>query len=327
MKKILLVLLVLIQHHLCKGQTTSIGIPSNTADRLIYTHQLCDSTTCEQSIINIAYTLSFKRSAEQADLWEDLIILQIGERLTKQFSAWAYQADSALTVRHRYGLIGNWIGEKEAAERFEKIRTTIPHIPIGQLWFTTTPKEKRYTTMNTEIFKDRESGRYTIFQPEPITNTNEHGFIYEDIPSSLLWNTNYRQTIEIAGYICHKATTSFRGRTWTAWYTPELPFNEGPYKFGGLPGLILKIEDDKNDYTWLLLSIDVHKRPIIRYRNLFQQTTRNKYLRWERSLHANPGSYMANQGVQIEIYDVVNNRFLTPNEYGWTIPYNPIELE
>ena len=48
------------------------------------------------------------------------------------------------------------------------------------------------------------------------------------------------------------ATTEFGGRKWTAWFSTDLPFQDGPYKFYGLPGLIVKIEDEAKDYSWVL---------------------------------------------------------------------------
>ncbi|MCO4304644.1 GLPGLI family protein [Riemerella anatipestifer] len=42
-----------------------------------------------------------------------------------------------------------------------------------------------------------------------------------------------------------KATTEFAGRKWTAWFTTDIPIPDGPYKFHGLPGLIVKMEDQK----------------------------------------------------------------------------------
>lgn len=47
-----------------------------------------------------------------------------------------------------------------------------------------------------------------------------------------------------------KATTVFGGRTWTAWFTQEFPFQDGPYKFSGLPGLILELEDSTKTHIY-----------------------------------------------------------------------------
>lgn len=57
---------------------------------------------------------------------------------------------------------------------------------------------------------------------------------------------------KIGEYNTQKATLDFGGRKWTAWFTPDLPFQDGPYKFHGLPGLIVKIEDDGKNYSWEL---------------------------------------------------------------------------
>lgn len=48
---------------------------------------------------------------------------------------------------------------------------------------------------------------------------------------------------KIETYNVQKATADFGGRQWTAWFTTEIPVQDGPYKFHGLPGLILKMED------------------------------------------------------------------------------------
>lgn len=56
----------------------------------------------------------------------------------------------------------------------------------------------------------------------------------------------------ISGYLCKKATTHFAGRDYEAWYTLEIPISDGPYKFNGLPGLIVKIEDTKGEHRFVL---------------------------------------------------------------------------
>lgn len=56
------------------------------------------------------------------------------------------------------------------------------------------------------------------------------------------------ETKEIAGYLCKKATIQkkedpYLSMTITAWYCPDLPYNYGPKKFSGLPGMILGLEE------------------------------------------------------------------------------------
>ena len=58
------------------------------------------------------------------------------------------------------------------------------------------------------------------------------------------------ETAKIGDYKTQKAETNFAGRSWTAWFTTDVPFQDGPYKFSGLPGLIVKIEDEKGDYSF-----------------------------------------------------------------------------
>lgn len=50
-----------------------------------------------------------------------------------------------------------------------------------------------------------------------------------------------------------QANANFGGRKWTAWFTKEIPLSEGPYKFTGLPGLIVLLEDDRNQYSFALV--------------------------------------------------------------------------
>ncbi|WP_326983843.1 GLPGLI family protein [Chryseobacterium sp. MYb264] len=58
---------------------------------------------------------------------------------------------------------------------------------------------------------------------------------------------------KIGEYNAQKATTNFGGRTWTAWFTTDLLFQDGPYKFYGLPGLIVKLEDSTGSHSMTLV--------------------------------------------------------------------------
>lgn len=53
-----------------------------------------------------------------------------------------------------------------------------------------------------------------------------------------------------------KATTNFGGRQWEAWFTADIPFSEGPYKFNGLPGLIVELRDAEGNFSYVLGKIE-----------------------------------------------------------------------
>ena len=50
-----------------------------------------------------------------------------------------------------------------------------------------------------------------------------------------------------------KAETEWGGRKWTAWFAKDIPFQEGPFKFHGLPGLIVELYDDESNYRFELV--------------------------------------------------------------------------
>ena len=82
----------------------------------------------------------------------------------------------------------------------------------------------------------------------------------------------------ICSYPCQKARVTFRGRTWTVWYTLELPYSDGPWKLCGLPGLILKAEDSKRDFLFSAYRISQVDLPTWKLSTRsFQKTTPSKY--------------------------------------------------
>lgn len=87
--------------------------------------------------------------------------------------------------------------------------------------------------------KERLMNNYLIEQPVSVFN----------------WSFS-NDTTSIGGILCQKATANFKGRNWTVWFAPDLPFNTGPWKFNGLPGLVLQAYDDKKEVQFLLTSIE-----------------------------------------------------------------------
>ncbi|WP_431608985.1 GLPGLI family protein [Chryseobacterium sp. 'Rf worker isolate 10'] len=61
------------------------------------------------------------------------------------------------------------------------------------------------------------------------------------------------ETKKVENYTLQKATTRFGGRNWTAWFCKDIPFNEGPFKLRGLPGLIFELSDTKKNFIYHLI--------------------------------------------------------------------------
>jgi GLPGLI family protein len=79
---------------------------------------------------------------------------------------------------------------------------------------------------------------------------------YEEEMEMPQWTIHADGQRAIAGYLCQKATTTFRGREWTAWFTIDIPIQEGPWKLYGLPGLILHAEDSQRDFRFACIYIE-----------------------------------------------------------------------
>ncbi|MDR6159357.1 GLPGLI family protein [Chryseobacterium sp. SLBN-27] len=94
-------------------------------------------------------------------------------------------------------------------------------------------------------------------------------FIYDKVPK-IDWKIEENQTKTIAGYKCLKATGIFRGTNITAYFTKELPYSAGPFKFYGLPGLILDVRADNLDHEiWKAESIHVDDKSTIVFKPQF----------------------------------------------------------
>ncbi|MFC6268673.1 GLPGLI family protein [Frigoriflavimonas asaccharolytica] len=73
---------------------------------------------------------------------------------------------------------------------------------------------------------------------------------------NIIWKIQPEKMM-VGKFNAQKATTEMYGRRWTAWFSTELPFQDGPYKFHGLPGLIVKIEDETKSHIIELQGVKI----------------------------------------------------------------------
>lgn len=62
--------------------------------------------------------------------------------------------------------------------------------------------------------------------------------------------------MKIENYDCQEAKATIGGRKWTVYFATDLPFSYGPYKLGGLPGLIISAKDETNSYVFKMVGLE-----------------------------------------------------------------------
>ena len=116
-------------------------------------------------------------------------------------------------------------------------------------------------TGSINIRSDMQKGsvRYSVTKTYPDYKTNLHRRLSMDAYSisddrKINWKISSDKE-KIGEWNAQKAEADFAGRHWIAWFSTEIPIQDGPYKFNGLPGLILKIEDKTGSHKMELRGI------------------------------------------------------------------------
>lgn len=108
------------------------------------------------------------------------------------------------------------------------------------------------------INKMDDTFNFIDFHENQVISKRELGsksYIVHEELSSVEWKLIPEDSKMINDFKAYKAVGSFRGRDYVAWYTPEVPSRVGPWKFHGLPGLILEINDSQNKFRWVAQKI------------------------------------------------------------------------
>lgn len=213
----------------------------------------------EKSNLNIYYQFKFLKDAKISENpREGLCVLQIGENYSK-FSDTKTLAKDSLSEKFSHL---ESVGVKEMNQLFI-------YNPLWSMESLKSGADKKVT------YQKRYKTKYE----------------YEEIQPELKWQL-HNESKKILDYSCKKATVKYRGREFVAWYTTEVPINNGPYVFEGLPGLILELEDSQNKYHFTAVGID--KKPMdiyLRSDKEILKISRAKFREVEKTYHDNPGAF------------------------------------
>lgn len=168
-----------------------------------------------------------------------------------------------------------------------------------------------------KIHKDKSSQKLTFYE-----KLFSDFYQYRQELGKLKW-TILSDEKEVLGMRSIKATTTYAGRNYVAWFAEDIPINDGPYIFHGLPGLIVELYDDQQHYHFILKETaeqEVEMNKIVPSKTI--QTSRVQYLKTKRKYFANvalglPPQALNNMNAQ-QLKDI-QSRFDRAN--------NPLELE
>lgn len=210
----------------------------------------------------------------------DLIRLEIGKKVSKSYSYETCQYDSAQATPD---FLDKLVGAVNAARKEGGGGNSTQWLDQA---FAPFPKLRETAT----VYKNYPQGKMTVL--DRIDRTE---YSYLDELNTQEWQLD-TDTMTIMGYLCHKAVCQWRGREYEAWYTLDIPVSDGPMKFGGLPGLIMKLSDSGQEWMYEIDGIQTMSRPIemrVPFKQkAYEQTTRMKFLRGTRRFLNNLGSFV-----------------------------------
>lgn len=187
-----------------------------------------------QSDIQVSYSLTFKPDSTQTNTANDIGVVYINTDKKESI----YQASNK-----------------------KKMDSLIQVMNITKF-----PSRPMYI-INHVIHKDLSN--LSLLYTEVVDNIN---FGYSEYIQKSKWQLENEKK-NILDHTCFKAKLKFHGRNYTAWYAKDIPISDGPYKFSGLPGIILEIYDENHDFHYQAIAIS-NKNTNLLYDNNFVKTER-----------------------------------------------------
>jgi GLPGLI family protein len=247
----------------------------------------------DDAVLSVGYRMSFVEDTSKRDKPnEETMMLIIGRKSSVFYSYARHLQDSVMAAGLSAGA-----SMESIAEKMRSYASAVSY----------------------KVYKNYPSGKVTTL--EQVAGDR---FRCEEVNAVPEWVLT-EDTATILSYPCRKATCSFRGRNYSVWYTADIPRSEGPWKLHGLPGLILRAEDDRGEYAFDCTGI-VHSSEgqTIQYgASGYEPVTRRNLNRQYERYAADPVGYVTSSNP--------NAKIVIRNESGQEIhpkdtPYNPIEL-
>lgn len=240
--------------------------------------------------VELVYSFKFRfdRNGKNS---EDIRKVQIGRKCVKDFSYVVFYYDSLATESMKKGLQSQNI-----------------------------PSQTYPCEITTDINTHSVSMKYRLM-------LNAGVLCYNSSVKPFEWQYSDADTLTIAGHLCYEANTLLAGRHYRAWYATDVPVPYGPYKFYGLPGLIMKIEEENGLFVWELNKVEFIKKPIYAYTyENEQECSESKAKQIIYKMMTSPMVFLQSVGTKM-IVRRSDGSFGAPSHNSEQQAYEPLELE
>ncbi len=227
--------------------------------------------------------------------------------------------DMVLFKNDTISLFQSWIKYKSDLAMQNRLKSlenkpveSITSIDVGKMMGGYRPK------ISVKIQKDFNPQKFIIKK-----RLGRYEYQYEG-PASADWQIK-EDTMTISGYKCQKATTRVSGRNYEVWFAPEIPIFDGPFKFFGLPGLIIQAADEKNFFQFRLKGLKEIDKIVLppEHKELLIVTTKKKYKKAKKNFRKKSlNNQLQGEGIHIVIPEKYKKSRKKSKKNN-----NPIELE
>ena len=253
-------------------------------------HASAQKDVLDRASMKCMYRATQLKDTLDVAFYEDLLILQIGPQVSKCFSYYTFQNDSLRQTPE---------GNRQASELFNRALADFHKHRDRSRFLNSFPRSRTVTI----VYKNHPAGAITVTD-----GLREDQVTYRDTLNAQQW-TIVDSTREVLGYTCQQATADFRGRHWTAWFATDIPVSDGPWKLGGLPGLILQAYDEGQQHAFTAVGLErVAEEPIVFTRrggkNGYRTVDRRAFLK-AKMFDMTPGSALGASGLKSTDYEPV----------------------
>lgn len=219
---------------------------------------------------------------------EESMILKIGTKSSEYYSYTRFVTDSLLQEQIKKS--GNGLVRKNKAD------------DLGIITY--------------QIYKNYPAGKITT-----LDKIGMNRFRCEEDNEVPAWQL-LPDTMTILSYPCQKAVCHFKGRDYEAWFTADIPRNEGPWKLHGLPGLILQAADRERHYTFECTGLINTDEELLFGADGYESVSRKNLNKIYERYATDPVGYITSSSPNVKI--VVKDEH-GENKTVKNMPYNPIE--